>query len=306
MVMDLWVREVRRRWAARPYWVLMAGFVTLLVVHRFLVVAAVVVVLLAARILWWWTRLTRTLGRRLPDGQLVSVSRTADDQLLIRDSDEVWLPRGSAVLVERIGSMTVVHGRAISAYVPSALLSEADAAFLEGHGASAPAHETTEAAPDLPLSVELTPQVQAAMVAARRRSYLRSGEFGIVVAPLVMLVALSAFLAKPATTLLVAVACCLPMAVALNGMQRSCAALRRAYPVGHTLRARVDEDGLVLTMVHGALRVRWADYEAHRLGPRVVELRTRKGRPLRNLTLPLELFTPEAFQLLCTAVPTSF
>jgi len=86
MVMDLWVREVRRRWAARPYWVLMAGFVTLLVVHRFLVVAAVVVVLLAARILWWWTRLTRMLGKRLPDGQLVSVGRTADDQLLIRDA----------------------------------------------------------------------------------------------------------------------------------------------------------------------------------------------------------------------------
>ena len=82
--------------------------------------------------------------------------------------------------------------------------------------------------------------------------------------------------------------------------------LRRAYPVGHTLRARADEDGLVLTMVHGALRVHWSDFDAHRLRGRSVELRTRKGRPLGNVTLPVDLFTPLSLQLLQTAVPRSF
>jgi hypothetical protein len=52
--------------------------------------------------------------------------------------------------------------------------------------------------------------------------------------------------------------------------------------------------------------VHWSDYQAHRLRPPVIELRTRKGRPLANLTLPLELFTPEALQVLRSAVPRSF
>ena len=98
----------------------------------------------------------------------------------------------------------------------------------------------------------------------------------------------------------------IPIAFALNAMQRSCAALRRAYPIGHTLRARADEGGLALTLVHGTLRVPWTDYEAHRLRERTVELRTRKGRPLSNLTLPAALFTPEALRVLRSAVPKSF
>ena len=161
-------------------------------------------------------------------------------------------------------------------------------------------------APDLPLSVELDERRQGEMVDARRRSYLLSGEFAMVLALPAVACAVMAFVARPQTTLIATLALYLPVAFALAAMQRSCEALRRAYPVGHTLRALVDEDGLVLTMVHGALRVRWSEYDAHRLRARTLELRTRKGRPLGNLTVPLELFTAEALQLLRTAVPRSF
>ncbi|GAA2168748.1 hypothetical protein [Pedococcus bigeumensis] len=128
----------------------------------------------------------------------------------------------------------------------------------------------------------------------------------MVVALPVLLFLATVFVARPQTTLALTAACCIPIAFALNGMQRSCAALRRTYPVGHTLQGQADEAGLVLTLVHGALRVPWSDFQAHRLRPPVIELRTRKGRPLGNLTLPLALFTPEALQVLRTAVPPSF
>lgn len=306
MVTDLWRHNLRTLRGPGILRYVGAGAVVLLLWHNMVGALVVAGVLLLGRVGWWWARLSRNLTRRLPVGQVIHVGHTPAGELVIRDTDEVWLPRGSATSVQRIGSVTMVHGRAVGAIVPTALLTDEDAAFLEGHGAVPPEQPATEEALALPLSVDLSKQVQDDMVEARRRSYLRSGEFGMVVALPVLLFVTTVFIARPQTTLAVTAACCIPIAFALNGMQRSCAALRRAYPVGHTLRARADEDGLVLTLVHGALRVHWSDYEAHRLRVRTVELRTRRGRPLRNLTLPVALFTAEGLQVLRTAVPKSF
>jgi hypothetical protein len=306
MVTDLWLHDLRTLRGAGLLRFAAPGCVVLLLWHNVVAALTVVGVLLLGRVAWWWIRLTKNLGKRLPTGQVVSVGHTSTGDLVIRDTDEVWLPRGSATAVERIGSVTVVHGRAVGAVVPTALLSDADAAFLEGHAATVPEQPPTDEPLDLPLSVEISEQVQTELVEARRRSYLLSGEFGMVVALPLLVFAITVILARPLTTLLVTAVLSIPIAFALGGMRRSCAGLRRAYPVGHTLRARADEDGLVLTMVHGALRVHWSDFDAHRLRERTVELRTRKGRPLGNVTLPLDLFTPLSLQLLRTAVPRSF
>lgn len=306
MVTDLWRHNLQTLRGPEIFRYVGAGAVVLLLWHHLIGAVLVTGALLLGRVAWWWIRLTRNLSRRLPTGQVIHVGHTPAGDLVIRDTDEVWLPRGSATSVQRIGSVTMVHGRAVGAIVPTALLTDDDAAFLEGHGAAPPEQPATDEPLDLPLSVALTERMQDDLVEARRRSYLRSGELGIVVALPILLFATTVFLARPVTTLAVTAACCVPVAFALNAMQRSGAALRRAYPVGHALRARADEDGLVLTMVHGALRVHWSEYEAHRLRARTVELRTRKGRPLGNLTLPLELFSPAALQLLRTAVPKSF
>jgi hypothetical protein len=306
MVTDLWRHNLRTLRGLGILRYVGAGAVVLLLWHT--VVGALVVagVLLLGRMGWWWARLTWNLTRRLPIGQVVHVGHTRAGELVVRDTDEVWLPRGSANSVQRIGSVTVIHGRAVGAIVPTALLTDEDAAFLEGHGALPQERPATDEALPLPLSVELSKQVQDDMVEARRRSYLRSGELSVVVALPVLLFVTTVFIAKPQTTLVVTAACCIPIAFSLNGMQRSCAALRRAYPVGHTLRARADEDGLALTLVHSTLRVHWTDYEAHRMRARTVELRTRKGRPLGNLTLPSALFTADALHVLRSAVPKSF
>ena len=306
MVTDLWRRDLRTLRGAGLLRFAAPACVVLLLWHNVVGALTVAGLLLLGRVAWWRVRLTRNLGRRLPTGQVVSVGHTSSGDLVIRDTDEVWLPRGSATAVERIGSVTVVHGRAVGAIVPTALLSDADAAFLEGHATTVPEQAATDEPLDLPLSVEISGQVQTDLVEARRRSYLVSGEFAMVVALPLLVFVITVLLATPQTTLLVTAVLSIPIAFALGGMQRSCTGLKRAYPVGHTLRARADEDGLVLTMVHGALRVHWSDFDAHRLRGRTVELRTRKGRPLGNVTLPLDLFTPLSLQLLRTAVPRSF
>lgn len=306
MVRDLWWHGVRTLRGSRLLGYLAAASVLLAVWHDVLATLAVVALLLLGRVAWWWIRLNRTLTKRLPTGQVVSVGRTTGGDLVIRDTDEVWLPRGSALTVERIRSVTLVHGRAVSAVVPTVLLSEEDAAFLEGHGTQAPTVPATDEPLDLPLSVEITTQVQDDLAHARRRSYLLSGEFGIVLVLPLLLLALMGPIAEPRTTLVTLLVVSIPAALGLNGMQQSCAGLRRAFPVGHVLRAGADERGLVVTMVHGALRLRWSEFEGHRVRDRTVELRTRKGRALRNVTLPRGLFTPPSLLLLTTAVPRAF
>ena len=159
---------------------------------------------------------------------------------------------------------------------------------------------------NLPLSVEISEQVQVDLVGARRRSYLLSGEFGMVVSMPLLVFVVMMLVAAPQSTLIATALLSIPIVFALNGMQRSCAALAAAYPVGHILRARADVNGLVLALVHGALRVHWSDFEAHRLRGRTIELRTRKGRPLANVTLPVGLFTDEAMRVLRGAVPRTF
>jgi hypothetical protein len=306
MVTDLWLHDVRTLRGRRLLSYLAAGWVVLLVWHDVVGTLAVVALLILGRVAWWWVRLTRRMAKRLPTGQVVSVGHTEGGDLVIRDTDEVWLPRGSALTVERIGSVTIAHGRTVSAVVPTVLLSDEDAAFLEGHGTQAPAQTATDEPPDLPLSVEITEQIQDDLVRARRQSYLWSGEFGITLVTPLLLFALMVAIAEPRTTLIAVLVVSIPVALGLNTTRTSCGGLRRLFPVGHVLRAGADEDGLVLTMVHGTPRLRWSEFQAHRLRERTLELRTRKGRALRNVTLPRDLFTPMSLQLLTLAVPRSF
>lgn len=306
MVSDLWWANVRSLYGPKGLRYLLAGLVVLTLWRNVVAALAVIGLLVLARMGAWWVRLARTMSKRLPDGQVVSVGHTSGGELVIRDTDEVWLPRGSAVTVQRIGSVTIVHGRSVTAVVPTDLLTDEDTAFLEGHGTEPPPGAATDAPPGLPLSLEITAGVQDDLVRARRRSYLRSGEFGVLLLLPVLLFVVMVAIAEPRTTLVTVLVTSIPAAFGLAGLQRSCAALRRTFPVGHTLRAGADEDGLVLNVVHGALRMGWSDFQAHRLGRRTVELRTRKGRPLSNLTLPREIFTPAGLQLVTAAVPRSF
>ena len=308
MVTDTWLYLLRTQGLVVLPGVVVVGTVVLFLSHSPAAALATIGVLAVVRVGLWWARQTRAMRKRLPDGQVVSVGHTPTGDLVIRDTSEVWLPRGSIRSVVRIGSVTVLQGRAINTLVPTALLSDADAAFLEGHADGLPVSDRTDDALVLPLSTRITPRVQADLLHAYRRSFFASGEFGIVAAVPVLALVLSVLVGKTLTPLFLFVFlfCCFPAGLQLARVERVLSVVKDSFPVGHTLGARLDVDAMVLGFPHGALRLPWSRYQAHRLRPRTIELRTRKGRPLANTTLPLELFTPEALQVLRTHVPKAF
>lgn len=307
MVRQLWWRDLVRVHLGRLATSAIVGWVLGAVIGNqsaALTLGALFPVMLAC---WSWIRLTVAMRRRLPLGQRVSVT-VSGDRLLIADTDQVWLGRGSATSVERIGAATAIFGRTFSVIVPTAVLQEDQATFLVGYGAL-PADVPHVPEPMRGPGVVVTEPLLAQLVAARRRSYLRSGEFGVIVVGAALVAGLALYLVA-ITASLVALALLLLPALFALAVMRSLAngetALRQAHPVGSTLAVHVDDDGLQVSRAMETIHTDWPDWQGLRVEPQTVELRTRPGRPLANLTLPRSLFSADDLALVRRHVPRQF
>ena len=184
--------------------------------------------------------------------------------------------------------MTVL-GRATSFVLPGELLTEADIAFLEGHG-EAPEEPTTPG-PPLPLALEVTPAVQSQIVEGATRVIATSADFLMpyVVAPLLLgfaaLTRSLPFLAATTVFCLVNVLLTLPHLASIRKH------VRLTYPVGTTIRAEVTPEHLALSTPHRTQRAPWSDHHAHRLTSQTVLLRRNRRRPETMQVLPRALFT---------------
>jgi len=139
------------------------------------------------QLLYWRIQMGRSMRRGLGVGQRVAVAYADSGELTVADvTGQIWLPRSSAFIVLRKGDIVTVLGRATSFVLPGELLTEADIAFLEGHG-EAPEEPTTPG-PPLPLALEVTPAVQSQIVEGATRVIATSADFLMpyVVAPLLL------------------------------------------------------------------------------------------------------------------------
>ena len=254
----------------------------------------------------WRRRILRSLRPGLDVGQTTTVSYTDSGELTIVDATgQVWLPRGSAFSVVRYRGLVTVAGRALSFILPAELLTDADIAFLEGHG-DAVAEDAAAAGPTLPVELEVSPSLQSALVAARTRLVVRSADFLVpyVVAPL--LIGFAVLSGSRGFVLAMTLFCAVTAAPTVLRLVRQRRLERHRYPVGRTLRGDVTPDHLALSAPHLTAQVPWSDFRARRVSGAVVMLQRKPGDTDETLLLPRELFTPDGLAALAAAVPRTF
>lgn len=267
------------------------------------------------QVCWWWLQ-TRNYARNgLGVGQDIRVDYAASGEIGLTDSTgEYWLPRGSAMAVVRFRGNVNVYGRTLSFVVPTEVFTDADAAFLEGHGEEP--HEPTTPGPDLPLSLTMTADIQQRTVAAATSQLVRSADFlqpwisGLGVVAFVAVVGFA--VAGPAGAVKAGLVAALIMGGLASGtlfrLSRTRASLRAAYATGQTIRGRVDVDGMVLSLPHGTQSFEWRQFSRVRVTRDAVLLRKQR-RVLAGdgmVVLPVRLFDDAALGALVAAVPRRF
>ena len=271
--------------------------------HSWYAGVAVATVLASLQVLVWWLRAERSARNGLAVGQEVSTEWATDGELVVSDvTGQYRLPRGSVMLVQRNGGNASVYGRSIQFVLPGELLTEDDIGFLEGHAA---APEPVEAShPDLPLSLQVTEEVQAQLLADATRSVVRTADFllpcvvtaGFVVLGLVT--SWAGFLGIAGVLLVLTIPSMLRFA-------RWRKAFLRAFPVGRTLRAEVTSEHVALSTRHGTAVLAWSNFD--RIGTTRHNLLLRHRRPFfgstKTTVLPLDLFGPQDLLTIAAAVP---
>ena len=265
------------------------------------------VVAVAAQVVVWWVQAVRSLRSGLAVGQTVTIGYAESGDLTVIDVEgQVWLPRGSAMAVVRWRGLATVLGRTISFVLPGELVGEEDVAFLEGHGELPPGAELS--GPVLPLSLEVTPQVQDQLVSQATRLVTTSADFLV---PFVLAVPMAGLFAVFENWLWVGIVAgfyALLAVPAILALRRTRRGLRATYAVGRTIRAAVTPEHLLFSTPLGTRQLRWSDVETQRVTPDAVLLRRRRA-PLtttRTEVLPRALFTPDDLAALVAAVPRRF
>jgi hypothetical protein len=235
----------------------------------------------------WWRYLSYRRAaeagtrRALGIGQSVTLAH-GEDSLDVTDvTGTLRLAKGSTPW-RRFRSLVVVFSPTLALALPAELLTAEDLMFLAGPG------------PDLPLHLEVTPEVQEALVERATGLVLRSADFllGFVATLCMTVFALATelwgFLAV-AGFLLVLTA---PQVTALLSMRRR---FREYLPVGWTMRAEVTDERLLITQANGAVVHKWQDYAALRVTHDAILLRFRRRflAQTRTHVLPRALFGPE-------------
>ncbi len=146
--------------------------------------------------------------------------------------------------------------------------------------------------------------MQSRLVADATRSLVTSAAFLITFVPAPILLGAAAFLGRW-TLIGTAVYCVVMVLLWLSWIIWSRRNIRLAYPAGTTIRALVTAEELVVSRPYRTHRTNFSDYQAHRLTPDTLLLRS--GRQSRlTLVFPRALFPPDALTAVTQAVPRRF
>ncbi len=254
----------------------------------------------------WRGRVARSLRQGYDVGDGISVGYLESEEFRVIDrTGELLLPRGSAMVVFRRGGVVTIVGRSICFLLPSELLTDGDAAFLEGHGE---VPQTPQApTPPFSLALEVTPAVQQSLVDARTRAIATSADFLMTTIFAILIVVFVASFSPPwrvmTGVVVFVVACALPQLRVLSTNRRL---MRIVFPIGYTIRAEADAEHLSVTSPHRTVRVPWHAYKARRVTDRSVFLRLDRRKPGNTQILPRELFSEEALAQMSAHVPRTF
>jgi hypothetical protein len=254
---------------------------------------------------WWrwpaYVREARAVTRKdLGVGATVTVTYAGGDTLRFEDATErLDVPRGSTP-VARFRSLLTLFSPTLTFVVPIELLAPGDIAFLVGAGE------------DLPLALDVTPQIQDTMVARQTRATLTSADF--LIGPVTTLAATALPVGALAAGewawgfLMVPLLFLVLMIPSLLGIPQIRRRMREIYPVGLELQGQVTEEQLRVRTGVGTVFAPWASYTALRVSDDAVMLRLRRRvlTATRIQILPLALFGPEELGRLLVAVPRRF
>lgn len=306
MLLDL---ALHARWprAALPG-VLLLG----LLVGRPLAGAALALVGAVGWALVHWVRIGRSLREGLGVGQRVTVAHadTGEPAVVVTDeTGEVSLGRGSALVVTRFRGVVSFHGRQLSFVLPTELVTDAEAAFLEGRAARPDGPADDDVPPsDLAGSLTVTEQVQRAVTDAVSRAVLTSADMLFPLVAGVGVLAVGAASGARPILVLGGVMVAWYVLAAVRTAARVRRGIRAAYSVGRTVHAEVDADALTTQLGAVVHRVHWSTYDARRVSDGAVVLR-RRGRsfsPAVFEVLPRGLFDDAAIGHLSGAVRRTF
>jgi hypothetical protein len=247
---------------------------------------------------WWryhaYRRAAESSGAGLDVGDSVSLTRSGDSLDITDRTTTIRLAKGTTP-VRRFRSLVVVYSPELTFLLPSELLTVEDIEFLTGPG------------PDLPLHLEVTPQVQDAVVRRATGVVLRSADFllGFVVTLSLTVFALATHLWGVLVVAGIMLVLSAPPVAKLVSLRRR---YREFLPVGFTMRGAVTDEGLLVTQANGTVARPWRDYTALRVTPDAVLLRLRRKILARTLTQvwPRALFGPEELGRLATRVRRRF
>jgi hypothetical protein len=252
---------------------------------------------------WWWLRLGADLRAGLDVGQTVRLDYATSGEISLTDiTGQLWFGRGSVMTVLRYRGNAIVVGREMAFVLPRELLTEADIAFLEGHG-PAP-QEGTALGPDLPLSCEITADVQRRLVAASTRVIAGSADFLMPWISALFVIGVVAYVGSAraiAGTVAFGALLVLP---GVRGILRTRQRMRLTYAVGLTVRADVTDERLLLSLKHSTRPLPLRDFSRIGVTTDVVLLR-RARRVLavdRTEILPIALFDAEALTTMSTVI----
>ena len=251
----------------------------------------------------WHFRVARALRHGLGVGQSITLGYADSGELALEDvTGPLLLPHGSVNAVVRRRGIATVRHREVTFVLPVELLTDADIAFLEGHG-DVPERPSV-LGPTLPLSLQVTSAVQSRLLADATRSLVTSAAFLISFLPAPILLGAAALLDK--WLLIVVAVYFVGMALLwLRWIRWSRSNIRRAYPVGRTIRGLATAEELMLSTPHRTQRAPWSDYQAHRLTPDTLLLRGRR-HPRFTYAFPRALFPQAALTTMTQAVPRRF
>ena len=260
-----------------------------------------------------WVRFGRSMRHGLDVGQRVAVSHRVrgDAAVVVTDSTgEVVLGRGSALVITRFRGIVTFYGRQLSFVLPTGMLTEDEASFLEGSGAAPEGGLVALDDPPslLPLSLTITEEARRRTSAAVVRAITTSADVLTPVVVALGFLVLGAILRFGPLVIFGCVVAAVSLLTAPRVALRARSTVRLAYPVGRTVHAEVSTDSFTTELATVTHAVRWDTWDSRRVTEHAVLLRHR-GRFMSHdvfSVYPRDLFDDAAIRQLAAAVPRTF